>query len=649
MLAAWAGVVSASAGCLTLYGFLGFNGTAYDIWGATFLGACNRLKAAHLPILASDWFCHPSQVLAQASLNSVESSILYAAGFVIAGVTLAASGRRSSALLPILAPMALTSGWISYVLVLGQPSLLARQPLLAGFVALALLCAPVLLAVMLLSAGRLHRPISLRGGLLSAAMLGATWALLYHFRVAEGWLTSGWLDNWEPAVVIVFFGALLGTDRKWWPWSLALVSLLLSQGPSLAATKSFDVRATVLFGFGVVLPLFFLGLVASCWQPLALWLDLRLGWRREPSRISDAARVVTPQVRKLRVPVRPTAVLNALAVSVIAISLIASRNDPMLVWNSTSLPTFTGESVMAQDSRTKLDLFEAIAAADSFRTKTGSYRGFNASVGAGIDPTLAWTDAVAPVRTLAFLPVLPTEKVGTLPSSANRVRLVSVSPSGTYFCMQRQGSGPITYGVGDASSGNSSVARMNQALATCSDIRWGPSSAPNPARAMSCDPSTFGYMLCRLVQANIQQVMLAPNPENPVTQGATYPNFGPTPPPTLSSLMGKWIATSIDGGPVGPAAPTLDLEASQMILSDGCNGSFIKYRLQGDELVPYGSWASTAMGCGPPGQQQAFMDVAAVTSTLRFQGAELILSGPKGDVTLMRSTHTPTPSSVPTP
>ena len=71
-----------------------------------------------------------------------------------------------------------------------------------------------------------------------------------------------------PAVGMALFGALLGTDRRWWPWALAPVAVLLSFAPATAALVGPEGLQDWSL-FGAVLPLFLVGLVASAWHLLA--------------------------------------------------------------------------------------------------------------------------------------------------------------------------------------------------------------------------------------------------------------------------------------------------------------------------------------------------------------------------------------------
>src|SRR6185503_15264303 len=51
-----------------------------------------------------------------------------------------------------------------------------------------------------------------------------------HLLYGSEWSGAAALDVVVSVVVMVAFGAVLGTDRRWWPWALAPVALLLSLG-----------------------------------------------------------------------------------------------------------------------------------------------------------------------------------------------------------------------------------------------------------------------------------------------------------------------------------------------------------------------------------------------------------------------------------
>ena len=64
-----------------------------------FEGVCERLRAAHLPIVARDWFCFPASTGARAA--STAAMLLMVVGIGLACAVLAAVGRRLTALVPL--------------------------------------------------------------------------------------------------------------------------------------------------------------------------------------------------------------------------------------------------------------------------------------------------------------------------------------------------------------------------------------------------------------------------------------------------------------------------------------------------------------------------------------------------------------------
>ena len=114
---------------------------------------------------------------------------------------------------------------------------------------------------------------------------------------------------------------MLGTDRRFWPWALVPAAILLSLGPTMAVA-GLPAGFVTLSWFASVAPLGVAALLGSSWRPIAM-------------RLSGGARVRpvrTPATRRLR----PVVVLHALAIGMLAVSLIAVRNDPLPIQISTA-------------------------------------------------------------------------------------------------------------------------------------------------------------------------------------------------------------------------------------------------------------------------------------------------------------------------
>jgi hypothetical protein len=61
------------------------------------------------------------------------------------------------------------------------------------------------------------------------------------------------LDTPLSVAVMASFGLLLETDRRWWPWALAPVAVLLSLGPTMALF-AMPGRVVALTWFGRAVP-----------------------------------------------------------------------------------------------------------------------------------------------------------------------------------------------------------------------------------------------------------------------------------------------------------------------------------------------------------------------------------------------------------
>jgi type IV pilus assembly protein PilA len=134
-----------------------------------------------------------------------------------------------------------------------------------------------------------------------------------------------------------------------------------------------------------------------------------------------------------------------------------------------ALPTFLGFRHRAEDRAALSDLRTSIAAAKTYFPAEDTYDGFDAgclppanpgapgcTVARGVEPTVQWVGNGDP----------PLPQVAIVVSSGDRLLLVRVSKSGTYFCLA-DGPGGTHFGQGD-----STFASVNT-LQKCRD-------APNP-------------------------------------------------------------------------------------------------------------------------------------------------------------------------
>jgi len=279
--------------------------------------------------------------------------------------------------------------------------------------------------------------------------------------------------------------------------------VLLSFGPSAALVWSPEHLTDWSF-FGGVAPLVALGLVWSVWRLLVVRLSSRV--HRDPTGAADGSpegsTVTAPRTGRLRFE------LNAAAAALLLISIVMFKADPLPVQEGTSLPTYLGERIQAQDVRTKLDLRQAMAASDAYAVRNGSYRGFDAAAGLRMDPTLAWSDGhVASTRS----GTVPALTMSIERASGDTARIAARSDGGAVFCMQRTGDGSLRYG---RAAGEGDPSLFERAIARCGSTPWSASAVRMPDTARMCDgvDRSGGYLICRMVQVLITDTMRRTKP-----------------------------------------------------------------------------------------------------------------------------------------
>ena len=257
-----------------------------------FQGLCERLLSAGLSLKPGDTFCDPAPWTSHAAI--VAAMLLVAAGFVLACGILAATGRRGTALLPFLAAPAVSFSGILLSDHWWDAHVWPHGTVATGVTTLALMSAPVVAVAVSVRGPRVVRaqPSLVAGVVSGLAVAGAVVAIAYVARgmLAHhfGSLVSGFsIGSVVPgAIAMAIFGSLLGPDRRWWPWSLVPTAILLSMAPSVALLVGRE-RLVDWSQFGIVLPLFLIGLVSSMWRPVAL--RLTRGHRRGSGRTADRA------------------------------------------------------------------------------------------------------------------------------------------------------------------------------------------------------------------------------------------------------------------------------------------------------------------------------------------------------------------------
>jgi hypothetical protein len=284
-------------------------------------------------------------------------------------------------------------------------------------------------------------------------------------------------------MVMLVFGAMLGTDRRWWPWALVPVAVVLSLGPAMLV-MSIPTTLTAFTWFAGVLPLVAAGFVGSLWRPIAE--------RFAGRHTAEGAPRATSMAR-----VRPAVVLNAFAVALLALSMLAVRTDPLPIQISTGLPTYLGERALADDVRTKMNLGIAIDAMRAYRAEHGTFVGFDAAAGERAASALDWQDGASGDGLV----------VGIVAADAARARIVASSDSGRAFCMQavtRSAGASVTYG----SAGHDDVDR---AMGRCASTDWTPAAV----RMFDVDAMCSGaddqvIIICRSVQRLVRTTLASP-------------------------------------------------------------------------------------------------------------------------------------------
>jgi hypothetical protein len=460
----------------------------------TFVGACQRLRASGLAITGRDWFCRP--IPAPARISYAVALLLVAVALVVPSAALAATGRRWWSLLPlVVAPWFGSNGLLSS----GEWWKAGHGGSLGVAINVVVLAAPVA-AIWAVTPGRggARWPAWVAALLAGAFCFAATCGVFVLTRALfeHHWAAIGGFEDAVPGVipammVMALFGLVLGVDRRWWPWSLAPVALLVSGAPAAALIWNPE-GLRYWSGFGLVLPLATIGLIWSAAAPTARFLSTRIDGR-EPDEPLSAGR---PADR----PLRPAVVLNAIAVGIVASSLIAFASDPYPVQIGVALPTYLGAQIQAQDVRAKLDLRRAIGAMDGYAETHGGYPGFDAAAGRTVDPGLAWSDRA----TEGTGPALTIAIVAT---SADTARVATTSESGAAFCIERA-DGSLRYGTAPAGPG-----ALATAIARCGSTAWSAEAVRRLDVAGFCDGvDRGGYLLCRMVQVLIVDTMNRPGP-----------------------------------------------------------------------------------------------------------------------------------------
>ncbi|MEX0990824.1 MAG: hypothetical protein WD004_00945 [Actinomycetota bacterium] len=489
-----------------------------DVGLPTFLGACERIKESGIPPHPGDWWC--SVPAWHIDANLIIGSVLIGVGLALAVAVLAATGRRASAILPLIpmlffadsvdrntsiSPLWLTSDTVRWIVWLVLPVLVLAAPGIA--VALTSRRGPLMIA----RSGVRPRLLSAIACVLaSAAVVVLTLIVLgTHLRgiVDSFWSLASEIGAWwiVPAISIAFFGALLGSRKPWWPWSIAFVAFFLSRGPSqLTFFEWHPEGGDNLTAFGLTIPLLAIGLIWSKWET---WASRLAKGSNRVARQSQATAGATPQA--LPRGGRAYLALNLLAVALMIFAASLFVADPLPRRLNTPLPTYLEERNQANDVRTRMNLASAMESVDAYRARHATYSGFDARVGERMDPSLAWVDGFGDRALLEA-----TDEGGSnatiniIQATPTRARLVAASDSGAGFCIQHRAGAPWDYGASDAKiQGRNAVLRS--ASSNCGSEGWTPDLVEWP-ELPDCVARTTGFLICRMVSVLMYNALKAP-------------------------------------------------------------------------------------------------------------------------------------------
>ncbi len=461
----------------------------------------------------------------------VLASVMIGVALAVPGAILAAAGRKIAAFVPLavaaIAGVALTPiSWFVPGAGASVPagvrlglfdggsdpavSFWAAHATLAVATDIALVALPTV-AVLLLVRPRARgwtapsRDASIRAGLVCAAGVVAVVIASAMLGILPGLaerllMPVDGMAWFVPCATIVAFGAALGTDRRWWPWVLAPVAVLLSGAPSqLLVSQGWGYSDAS--SFASAIPLVLVGLIASAWAPLATHWSPGLVWAEGDAGDHPGHR-------------RPwaTDALNGAAAGLLAVSFLAAVVSPLPAQLAEALPTYIGLRTGAQDLRAKMNLQEGLSAMDSFREARGTYAGFDATTGHRVEPGLAWQNG-KPTRFGTKQDLV----VRVISAEPGRAELLALSESGTAFCLRedrRTGHRPaLTYGSAAPSGGASGAAdasatAVSAALASCGSIPWS-GAAVRPIDVSSiCDLARDRSMLmCQAAKRVVIQTL----------------------------------------------------------------------------------------------------------------------------------------------
>jgi hypothetical protein len=462
-----------------------------------------------LEMRSTDWPCRLSA--GRVVVTYLLASLFVSLAILLPSAVLAGRGRRVLAFVPMLVPAVIVlldslatlvwSGvWVHVEHTSVSPIFLGPwepgsaasiaapwrpNDLIAIIVDLVVLALPVVVYLVLFRPERPPRwTFGWRAALLAVGLaIGASVALEWVAGIATRgiYIDGGWFFQ---GLILMTFGLLLPIGRPRPLWTIPLVAILASLGPATLLIGTLY-RYTALSWFRTSIPLASIGLAGAA---SVLFVARQRGLRSEQP----------PAARR---DLRPMAVVYGVSIGALAVTLVMSVTDPLPVEIATTLPTYLGARERVEDLRSRMTLDRALASAEAYRERTGTFRGFDASTAETLDPGLLWADGT-PGSESAFGP----ERVVRIAMTTDeRVDLVIVAEPTTYCVRSIRGRAP-TYGA--ANEGPPHV-RARTALRGCADRRWSSDLLrPFPIESF-CDQAA-DITMCRAVQGFMRNLMASP-------------------------------------------------------------------------------------------------------------------------------------------
>lgn len=464
-----AGVVAATVGVLATMGL----NSRFPWLMPTFMGACTRLREAGLGPTADDWFCHTAPLgLTPAPWAA---SALVTLGPALLGPILVSAGRRRMAFFPLAVFAAVDAGLGFWWGPIEGRSVAARV------LAFAILSIPTVAALRWLDPQPSppvfegSSPSSRVGATVGCAALLVVGTAPWYLAIESvGLVVAG------PLLAMAVFGWLLGPDRRWFPWVVVALAILMSTGPA-GMFWHWNRSISGWLYFSAAFPLFVASAIGTAWKPLAVLFASR--GRRDRGGLEHQLYLVSTPAARSRVRA-----LNLGSAILLSLSLAG----PLLVSWDAPFPTYMGYRERAWEVKTFANLRTAAATLVDYRWRTGGLDGFDYSSGLR-NSQLMWTDDRRQLLSQG-LGVIWLESVRN-----GSAQLVARGAEDSMLCMRVSGPGELTYGRSRTTAAGPQAVRS--AVKHCGDERWS-EELTEPAERPDCSSDEVdNYMICRMVEA----------------------------------------------------------------------------------------------------------------------------------------------------